>query len=290
MAPLQLQLMALLCLVNLSFSFAPCPLPLINRSIQYSRVLRPPSYLFAKSNFNWQPFFNDDKRNGMELGVQTAQLLLDKNRQAALKRELKTKFPMVPTNVMDGTIDVVAKSFATVAPSELRQALQPGGMAKMRPTIQKKMVQSLMTQSIIRDIPLLEKADKRKVCEAVVDLALDYALKDAQELLAAPEVRLEALNVKRQEIQKQMGWKKLIIYRIRHNPRKVALAVIVSAFFLYQQRKVPVLLAIMTRIQKTASASLISFWNAAHVKFAASNWFTLKKTRARKTLINKRRY
>ena len=294
MAPLQLQLIALLCLVNLSFSFAPRPLPLINQSIQSSRVLRPPSYLFAKANFKWQPFFvdvftNKDKKNGMELGVQTAQFLLDKNRQAALKKDLKTKFPMVPASVMDGTIDMVAQSFATVAPSELRQALQPGGMAKMRPTIQKKMVQSLVTQKVIRDIPLLVKADKQKLCETVVDLALDYVLQDAQELLAAPQVRLEALNIKKQEIYKQMGWKKLTIYRIRHNPVKVALTVIVSAFLLYQQRKVPVVLAMMSWIQ-TASVSLISFLKAAYVKLAAWTGFKLKKTaRVKKTLMKQRR-
>jgi len=94
--------------------------------------------------------------------------------------------------------------------------------------------------------------------------------------LAAPQVRLEALNVKRQEVYKQMGWKKLIIYRIQHNPIKVAITVIVSAFLLYQQRNVPVVLAMVSWI-RTASTSLISFWKAAHVKLAAWSGLNLKR-------------
>jgi hypothetical protein len=283
-----LQFTALLCLVNLSFSLAPRALHL-NQSLQYG-VLRPQSYLHAKAN--WQPFVrvfvSSKDKNGMELGVQMAQLLLDKKRQAALKQDLKTKYPLVPAGVIENTIDNVAQSFATVAPSELRQALQSGGMAKIRPTIRIKMVQSLVKQKFIRDMPLLSKGDKHKLCETVVDLALDYVLKDAQELLGAPEVRLDALNFKKKEIYKQMGWRKLTIYRIHHNRRKVALTVVVSAFLLYQQRKAPVVVAVVSGIQ-TASVSLILFCKAAYsyVKLAGLTW--LKKSRVRKTLMKRRR-
>jgi hypothetical protein len=293
MAPLQLA--ALLCLINLSFSFAPQPL-ILNQSLQHSRVFRPPSCLAAKPKANWEPFVGDlfrsnkDKKNGMALGVQMAQLLLDKRRQAALKKDLKTRFPLVPASVLEGTIDMVAESFVNVAPSELRQALQPGGMAKMRPALQKKMVQSLVTQTWIRDLPLLGLADKQKLCETVVDLALEYVLQDAQELLAAPEVRLEALQIQKQDIYKQMGWKKVILYRIGHNPGKIFLTVVVSALFFYQQRRVPVVMAVVSGIQ-TVSASLISFWNAAHVKLAAWTGFKWKWNKAgvKKTLMKQRR-
>jgi hypothetical protein len=294
-----LHLTAFLFLVNLSFSFAPRALTRV-QSLQYG-VSWSPSCRNAKPKANWQPLVgvfrsnnnnnhsNKEHKNGMALGVQMAQLLLDTKRQATLKQDLKIKFPMIPAGVMESTIDKVAQSFATIAPSELRQALQPGGMAKMRPTIQRQMVNSLLKQTVIRDLPFLTKSDKQKLCETVVDLALDYVLKDAQELLASPEVRLAALNVKKHEIYKQMGWKKVTMYRIRHNPLTVALTVVVSAFLLYQQRKVPVVAAILSWMQ-TASVSLITFWKAAYVKLAELAAKTgLKKIRVKKTLLKRRR-
>ena len=42
---------------------------------------------------------------------------------------------------------------------------------------------------MVHDVPILNDADKRTMLEAIVDLALDSILDDAEEILAAPEVR-----------------------------------------------------------------------------------------------------
>jgi hypothetical protein len=147
----------------------------------------------------------------METGIQIAQLLLDKRQQATLKQDLKRQYPLIPGDIINVCLDMTADVFSTIAPKEFKDALRPGGMEKLRPEIRNAIVSNMMQQQAIRDIPVLKDHDKQKLLLGVVDLALDVLLQDAQEVLAAPEDRLDALQVQHRQIHKLMGPQRLAL-------------------------------------------------------------------------------
>jgi hypothetical protein len=192
--------------------------------------------------------------NDMEVGIQTAQLLLDPRRRQKLKDQMQQKFPLVPDAVLDSSIDITAQAFTKVAPEKLKIALRPGGMDKVRPELERVIVRVVLDQPAIQSIPVLNSKDKKKLVEAVVTMALDNILKNAQEVLAAPEVRLEALEAQVREVKAMMGPWRLFLYRLRHvNPQSVVafLTLSVASIVMYQQRNLP---AIATLIQTISLA------------------------------------
>jgi hypothetical protein len=196
----------------------------------------------------------------METGIQIAQLLLDKRQQVALKKDLKRQYPLIPGDIIDVCLDMTADAFSTIAPKEFKDALRPGGMEKLRPEIRNAIVSNMMQQQAIRDIPVLKDHDKQKLLLGVMDLALDVLLQDAQEVLAAPEDRLDALQVQQRQIHKLMGPQRLALYRVRRYPGRVAMGAAVVAFFLYQQRTTAVMTAVTATIQ-TVLVKLQLFWS-----------------------------
>lgn len=213
-------------------------------------------------------------KNRMEVGIQTAQLLMDAQRRDELRKQLKQKFPLVPESLLDAGIDITAQAFTEVAPGKLKAALRPGGMDQMRPEIEQVIVDYALEQPIVKNSPILDKKDRRNVLVAIVDMALDYVLKDAQEVLAAPEVRLEELEEKVKAIKRQMGTRRLIWYRIRHNSKGIALAFVVSAaaMLLYQQRSAPIVAKVLkttTKMSAPVSAAITKFWTASRSSLKA---------------------
>lgn len=181
---------------------------------------------------------------GMEVGIQTAQLLLDDRRKSQLRKQLKTHYPLVPDAVLESCIDVTAQAFTRVAPTKLQIALQPGGMEQVRPELEQVIVDFTLSQlSGLPKIPILDSADKRRLVEYMVHMALDHVLKDAQEVLSSPEVRLEALEVKMREVKAMMGPWRLFWYRVRHNTKEIAIAgfLSIAAVVLYQERNLPLI-------------------------------------------------
>ena len=196
----------------------------------------------------------------METGIQIAQILLDKRQQDVLKKDLKRQYPLIPGDIIDVCLDMTANAFSAIAPKEFKDALRPGGMEKLRPDIRNAIVSNMMQQQAIRDIPVLKDHDKQKLLLGVVDLALDVLLQDAQEVLAAPEDRLDALQVQQRQIHKLMGRKRLALYRVQRYPLRVALVVAVVALFPYQQRTTAVMTAVTAALQ-TVLVKLQLLWS-----------------------------
>ena len=171
--------------------------------------------------------------NSMEW-LKTFQTLSDKRRQNLLKQDLRKQFPLIPGDMLDACIDMAAQGFATVAPAQLQKALTPGGMAKIRPSLRDTIVDNLLEQKGIQDLPILKPSDKKRFLTSLVDLALDYLLKDAQEILAAPEVRLLALERQQEQIFRLLGPWKSLFYRIRYHPRTAVVVLLVTAFAIFQ--------------------------------------------------------
>jgi hypothetical protein len=178
---------------------------------------------------------------GMEIGILTAQLLLDKRRHAELKQNMRKNYPFVPDSVLDICIDITAKAFTTVAPEKIRKALQPGALQQAQPELKKALVRAALDQRVIQNIPVFKNKDKEALLGNVVDLALRFVLKDAQAVLAAPEVRLQALEEQVRRVQAQMGPWRLALYRLRNNPLQVATRLIValSVVLLFAKRNDP---------------------------------------------------
>jgi len=112
----------------------------------------------------------------------------------------------------------------------------------VRPQIEQVIVSFCMEQSAIQNIPFLDDESKRRLVQALVGMALDNVLKDAEKILASPEIRLEALLEQAREVEAMMGPRRLLWYRIRHNPRKIlgSLLVSMTVILMYQLRHVPV--------------------------------------------------
>jgi hypothetical protein len=67
-------------------------------------------------------------------------------------------------------------------------------MQQAQPELKKALVRAALDHRVIRDIPVLNSMDKEALLGNVVDLDLRVVLRDASAVLAAPEVRLQALE------------------------------------------------------------------------------------------------
>lgn len=197
------------------------------------------------------------RSNNIEVGIQTAQLLMDSKRHGILKKKMKQQFPIVPDVVLDSIIDTIARAFTKVAPEKLRIALQPGGMDQVRPDLERVIVRIVLEHPVIQSILLLDDRDKTLLVQTIVSKAIDYVLRDAQEVLAAPEVRLETLEEQLTEIKALMGPRRLFLYRLRHNYKRFALllAISMSSIVIYQLRDAPVMVRLLELSRSSASRS-----------------------------------
>jgi len=145
-------------------------------------------------------------------------ILSDKKRQSHFKNAMNEEFPWIPPAILDVCLSVLSESFASVAPKDLKTALQPGNFdTKIRPKIEQKVVTSLQKQSMIQSLPLSTN-DKNKLLEYLVSMSLDYMLQDAQEALAAPTIKLQMLEREKKEIIKFMSFPQIVWYRLRYFP------------------------------------------------------------------------
>lgn len=183
----------------------------------------------------------DDELNRIEIGIQTSQILMDDRRRNELKKDIRREFPLVPESLIDSGIDITAQAFTKVVPEKLQAALRPGGMELMRPEMEQVIVDYALEQPAVQNVPVLQKHEKRNIIKAIVSVALDCVLKDAQAILAAPEVRLEQLEEQIREIKARMGFSRLVIYRVRRNRKRILVGAVVSliAMIMYQQQSHP---------------------------------------------------
>jgi hypothetical protein len=152
-------------------------------------------------------------------------------------------------SVLDIFIDITAKAFTTVAPEKIRNALC---QQQAQPALKKALVRAALDQTVIRNLPVLNSKDKEALLGNVVDLALRFVLRDAKAALAAPEIRLQALEEQIRRVKAQMGPWKLALYRLRNNPLQFAAPILValSVLLWYAQRDNPTVLTLKAIARK----------------------------------------
>lgn len=164
------------------------------------------------------PFSENSQRESIETGlVETALALGNKKRRAQWTREASRSFSWIPPTMLSTCIDGLASAFAAVAPKDLKDALKPGGLEKVRSKIETVVVRDLKAQPIIKSLPM-PRDDKNKLVEYLVDLSLDFFLKDLESTLAAPSVKLAALDRERHEIMQYMSFREMLWYRLKYKP------------------------------------------------------------------------
>jgi len=162
------------------------------------------------------PANKNSKTTAIDTGLETALVLGNKQRRAQWTQEASQKFSWIPTVVLSSCIDNLASAYEAVAPRDLRRALRPGGLPKVRSKIQTRVVEKL--QPILQSLPL-PKSDKEQLVEYLVDLSLDFFLKDLEAKLAAPSTKLVALEKERREILQIMTNRERIWYQLRYKPK-----------------------------------------------------------------------
>ncbi len=230
------------------------------------------------SFFRVLPFPNCSKNKTIESGVvETALVLGNKQRRDQWIKEASMKFWWIPPKTLATCTDGLASAFCAVAPKDLKNALKPGGLESFRSKIGSKVVRNLKEQAIVKSLPL-PKDDKNKLVEYLVDLSLEFFLRDLEETLATPSAKLAALDREKREIQQYMSLRDIVWYNVKYKPRSTLgwglfslWSVGVTVWFVQQNRS-SILIGIQqitaslrTTIQRFLSSSL-SFLSGAVVQ------------------------
>jgi len=168
----------------------------------------------------------------LESSVGTVLLLTNKRRQQDFKKDMQQKYPLIPSKAIDVCLDAFAESFAKYVPDQLKKSLTPGGLTKARPVLEENIVKSLQEKNSLKT--LLPSATLRQL----VSFALDYVLKDVEEILADPNHSLRALEAQSLQITRYMSRRQLLWYEIQYHPLRMLLVVSASCwicFSLYLQ-------------------------------------------------------
>eukprot|EP00588_Corethron_pennatum_P015473 CAMPEP_0194281212 /NCGR_PEP_ID=MMETSP0169-20130528/20234_1 /TAXON_ID=218684 /ORGANISM="Corethron pennatum, Strain L29A3" /LENGTH=407 /DNA_ID=CAMNT_0039026205 /DNA_START=66 /DNA_END=1289 /DNA_ORIENTATION=+ len=165
--------------------------------------------------------FGKNNKSSMESGIETALLLIDEKRQKQWKADMEKEFPFIPATALDICLDCLTDAFSSIAPSQLKSALRPGGLEKIRPELEETIVDAMEKYYMIKNIPLKPSA-KTELLQYLVNLGLDYALKDVEKALADPVERLQALGLQKRQITRYMTRKQLLWFRIRYRPLQTA--------------------------------------------------------------------
>jgi hypothetical protein len=233
---------------------------------------KPPNASFSFSFDSWRKQSNHKNSNAVESGIEAALLLSDEKRQAVWKSDMKKQFPLIPAVFVDSFLDSMAGAFSVVTPSQLKKALRPGGLEKVRPQMEASIVKSLRDQRLMSNLPL-PTSEKDKILERLVSMSLDLLLQDAKEILAEPNERLQALEERRRQVVRYMTKRKLLWYEIRYHPIRTAFLSSLTAmlaYLLYKEVRT-------TTIFKEASRSLVAF--CASLQAAFSKLFPSSTTR-----------
>lgn len=75
------------------------------------------------------------RTDGLSAGVKAARFIMDDKERAILKREVKAKFPLVPSSIIDKTIDEMADLIRKSTPKDLQLLLSPGARSHLHPYI-----------------------------------------------------------------------------------------------------------------------------------------------------------
>merc|ERR1719293_22519 len=143
---------------------------------------------------------------------------------------MRKEFPLIPASVVDSCLNSLTEGFSIVAPSQLKKALKPGGLEKVKPQLEAVIVRNLQQQPMVAKITL-PLSEKKKLLRYLVGLALDYMLEDVGELLKAPQERLLMLERQEREIKRYMNRRQLLWYQMRHHPNRTFAFTALSACY-----------------------------------------------------------
>lgn len=169
----------------------------------------------SSSIFRYLPGSSFESKGALEAGVKTALRLGNKHQRTQWTKDVSKRFSLIPPSMVSGCVDGLASAFAAIAPKDLQKALKPGGLEKVRSKIETDFVRNLRTKPIIQRLPI-PNDDKTKLVEFLVELSLDFFLKDIGPILAAPSVKLQELDRERREIQNRMSFRQRVWYRVRY--------------------------------------------------------------------------
>ena len=236
------------------------------------KSILPRKWKKATSIFNKGNRRFEKKNDPIEAGVGTVLVLGNKQRRTQWTKDVSKEFSWIPPKMLSSCIDGLASAFEAVAPKDLQNALQPGGLEKVRSKIEADFVRYLKVQPIIRQLPM-PKDDKNKLVSYLVDLSLDFFMKDLESALAAPSVKLRALDQERREILRYMSVRQLAWYRLRHKPKStIALGLLslwamgITLLYFRQNHNI----ALSIRHHFTAFKSLFSFLATALVQMISN--------------------
>jgi len=180
------------------------------------------------SDFSLPSFINNNNNNNNNNigggGIETALVLLgNKKRRTEFKRSIRQDFPWFPPGAVDLCVDSVSSAFDSVAPTELKMAIQPGGLLKVRPHLEASLTKQLSDTLGNIDVPLIGSKEKKQLLQYLVRMALDILLQETEQALAEPSTKLRALEAQKQEIIKYMSVRQLTWFRIRYHPWRMLL-------------------------------------------------------------------
>mmetsp|Transcript_16354 Transcript_16354/g.37860 ORF Transcript_16354/g.37860 Transcript_16354/m.37860 type:complete len:318 (-) Transcript_16354:1160-2113(-) len=176
--------------------------------------------------------FSFEIKDAVEAGVETALVLRNKQQRTQWTKDVNERFPWIPPSVVSGCVDGLASAFADIAPKDLQKALKPGGLEKVRSRIEADFVRNVQAQPVVRKLPI-PNDDKKKLVEHLVDLSLDFFLKDIEPVLAAPSMKLRVLDRERREILSCMSLRQRIWYRLRYKPKTTIALGLVSLWTVF---------------------------------------------------------
>lgn len=232
------------------------------------------------SDFSLPSFIvNNNNNNNNNIvgggGIETALILLgNKKRRTEFKRSIRKDFPWFPHGAVDLCVDSVSSAFESVAPTELKMALQPGGLLKVRPRLEESLTKQLSDTLGNVDVPFIGSKEKKQLLQYLVRMSLDILLQETEQALAEPSAKLRALEAQRREITKYMSVRQLTRYHIRYHPWRLllsGLAVGASGYYALQHimHRRPYLLyrhtvtAAVPQVKAAAARTLGSLGSAA---------------------------
>jgi hypothetical protein len=171
-------------------------------------------------------------KNAVQAGIEGALVLTDPKRRGEFNRDVHRRFPWIPPGVVESCTGLLADGFSDLAPADLKSALAPGGLEKVRPKLEGTVVRNLQAQAVVRNLPLSE-GDRQALLVYMVRTSLDLLLRDVQPALAAPSLRLAALDRERREVLRYMSLRQRVGYRVRHRPLRTAGLAMLVAWALY---------------------------------------------------------
>merc|ERR1711865_335689 len=96
------------------------------------RIFRQPQRRINRRNIK-KPFHNSPSTGLL--------LLTNKKRQEELKQDIHHHYPFVPVGLVDRAVNSVVEAFATLAPKQVQEVLQPGVFTQqIRPELEQAMI------------------------------------------------------------------------------------------------------------------------------------------------------